>query len=282
MQLRFITSLATLAGALLFSPAYGLEVTPPRGYRLDGPPKVENHGIKSVYIECASKYCGSIAAGKFGTIELEGRVTYYDVVAASDKDEVERRVINKEYLTLAQKAGGLQINEGSGIGPNVMRIPRANGKGVDWLVIENNYGRHFKMMLIEEAAQELTASITASQMGQSLDASGSVALYIEFDTAKATIRPEGEATVKEIAALLKSQPALRLSVEGHTDNVGQAADNKRLSQARAEAVMKAVIAQGIDAKRLKALGHGQEYPIADNRTDEGRGKNRRVELVKMK
>lgn len=282
MHSRLACSLASAVLTLALAPAHGLEVTPPRGYRLDNAPKVDAHAIKSFYIQCVSKLCGSIAPGKFGDLELTGRVTSYDVVVANDKDEVDRRVINKEYLMLAQKAGGAQVNEANAVGPNVFRIPRANGKGVDWLVLEHNYGRHFKMLLIEEAAQELTASVTASQMGQSLDATGSVALYIEFDTAKATLKPEGEATVKEIAALLKSQPALRLSVEGHTDNVGKATDNKRLSQARAESVMKAVVALGIDAKRLKAVGHGQEYPIADNRTEDGRGKNRRVELVKTK
>lgn len=276
---RFLLSALCL---LSLASAHALEVTPPRGYQFSKPPEVKQHGIYTVYIRCASKFCGSIAPGKTGDLELEGKTSRYTVNAISDQNEMDSRAINKEYLALATKAGGAQVDEGNSIGPNVYRIPRVNGKGADWIVIEHNYGRRFEMTVIEEAAQELTATITASQMGQSIDATGSVALYIEFDTAKATLKPAGEATVKEIAALLKSQPALRLSVEGHTDNVGQAADNKRLSQARAEAVMKAVVAQGIDAKRLKAVGQGQEYPIADNRTEEGRGKNRRVELVKMK
>ncbi|NJN63855.1 MAG: OmpA family protein [Acidobacteria bacterium] len=67
---------------------------------------------------------------------------------------------------------------------------------------------------------------------------------------------------------------------GHTDNVGQPAPNKALSEKRAQSVMAAVIAGGIDAKRLSAAGFGQERPVADNRTEEGRAKNRRVELVK--
>jgi OmpA-OmpF porin, OOP family len=281
MTFRLATVVASLA-LTASTAALAIEVTPIRGYRFDDAPEVKNFAQHEVYIECGTKLCGNIAPGKFGYLKLEGKSTIYKVRAVSAQDELEDRIINQEYAAVAKKAGGAQIDVGSRGGPNVFRIPRANQQGVDWIVIRHNYGRHFEMLVVEEASHEVTAGITASQMGQSIDATGSVALYIEFDTAKATLKPAGDATVKEIAALLKSQPALRLSVEGHTDNVGQAADNKRLSQARAEAVMKAVVAQGIDAKRLKAVGQGQEYPIADNRTEEGRGKNRRVELVKMK
>jgi outer membrane protein OmpA-like peptidoglycan-associated protein len=83
-----------------------------------------------------------------------------------------------------------------------------------------------------------------------------------------------------IATLLKSNPTLKLGVEGHTDNVGDAASNKKLSEARAKSVTAAIVASGVDAARLSAAGFGQEKPVADNRTEEGRAKNRRVELVK--
>jgi outer membrane protein OmpA-like peptidoglycan-associated protein len=86
--------------------------------------------------------------------------------------------------------------------------------------------------------------------------------------------------VAEIAGMLKSAPALRIAIEGHTDNVGQAAANKSLSERRAKSVMEAIVAAGIDAKRLSAAGFGQEKPVADNRSEDGRAKNRRVELVK--
>jgi outer membrane protein OmpA-like peptidoglycan-associated protein len=80
--------------------------------------------------------------------------------------------------------------------------------------------------------------------------------------------------------MLKSAPTLKLSIEGHTDNVGAPASNKLLSENRARSVMKAVLAGGIAAGRVTAVGFGQENPVADNRTEEGRAKNRRVELVK--
>ena len=88
--------------------------------------------------------------------------------------------------------------------------------------------------------------------------------------------------MEEVVALLKADSVLRLSIEGHTDNVGNAVTNKTLSQARAQSVVKALVASGIDAKRLQAKGFGSEVPVADNRSEEGRAKNRRVELVKLK
>jgi outer membrane protein OmpA-like peptidoglycan-associated protein len=69
-------------------------------------------------------------------------------------------------------------------------------------------------------------------------------------------------------------------VEGHTDNVGNPKSNKTLSDERAKSVVAAIVSQGIDTKRLSAAGYGQDKPIADNKTEEGKAKNRRVELVK--
>ncbi len=79
---------------------------------------------------------------------------------------------------------------------------------------------------------------------------------------------------------MKDNPDLKIGVEGHTDNVGDPKKNKILSEDRAKAVVSAIVKQVIDASRLSASGFGHEKPIADNATDEGRAKNRRVELVK--
>lgn len=137
----------------------------------------------------------------------------------------------------------------------------------------------YRLNIVEVAAMQQL--VTANQLLDELNRNGFIALYINFDTGKAELKDDGKATVAEIVSMLKGAPELKLAIEGHTDNVGQAADNKALSERRAQAVMDAVIAGGIEAQRLKAAGFGQERPVADNRSEDGRAKNRRVELVKQ-
>jgi OmpA-OmpF porin, OOP family len=88
------------------------------------------------------------------------------------------------------------------------------------------------------------------------------------------------AMVDEIYELMNSNPSLKISIEGHTDNVETPESNKTLSDARAKAVLNAIVSKGISKARMTSVGWGQEKPVADNRTEEGRAKNRRVEIVK--
>jgi len=136
----------------------------------------------------------------------------------------------------------------------------------------------YKLWIVEVAAMQQV--VTANKLLEELNKNGFIALYINFDTGKWDLKADGRATVAEIVTMFICAPALKIAIEGHTDNVGQAAANKTLSEKRAQSVMAAIVAGGIDAKRLTAVGVGQERPIADNRGEEGRAKNRRVELVK--
>jgi len=104
---------------------------------------------------------------------------------------------------------------------------------------------------------------------------------VYFDTDKATLKPESVETLDRVAASLKAFPAVRLEVAGHTDSRGAKAHNQKLSEARAKTVMDYLVGKGVDAGRLAAKGYGMDKPIAPNTTDEGRAKNRRVELSRL-
>jgi outer membrane protein OmpA-like peptidoglycan-associated protein len=111
---------------------------------------------------------------------------------------------------------------------------------------------------------------------------GKIITYgITFDIGKSTIKPESMGEINRIAKLMTDNPDLKFSVEGHTDNTGSAATNQTLSDARSKAVVDKLVEMGVAKDRLTSAGKGQNAPIADNSTDEGRAKNRRVEFVKV-
>ena len=123
--------------------------------------------------------------------------------------------------------------------------------------------------------------VSADEMSKAIASAGRVALYgISFDINKADIKPESKPALEEIAKLLKKEPELKLHVVGHTDNVGGYEFNLGLSKRRAEAVVAALAQEyGIAANRLTPNGVAYLAPVAVNTTEEGRAKNRRVELV---
>jgi len=124
-------------------------------------------------------------------------------------------------------------------------------------------------------------TVSAGEMASGIAATGSVALYgILFDTRSAVVKPESMPTLDEVSKLLKAQPTLRLLVVGHTDNVGTFEFNMDLSQRRAASVVQILTSKlGIDPKRLTPVGVSFASPVASNRTEDGKSKNRRVQLV---
>jgi outer membrane protein OmpA-like peptidoglycan-associated protein len=120
-----------------------------------------------------------------------------------------------------------------------------------------------------------------SAMEQSLSTLRKYDLYgIHFNFDKAKVRPESVAIVKDISLTLKNNPTWTLQINGHTDSIGDAAYNQKLSAARAKAVADALVKQGIAASRLQTAGLGSTQPKGDNSTLQGRALNRRVELVR--
>ena len=124
-------------------------------------------------------------------------------------------------------------------------------------------------------------TVDAAALASDITRSGHAAVYgIYFDTAKAEVKPESDAALKEIAKLLQQTPTLKLFVVGHTDGVGTLASNMDLSKRRADAVVAALTTKyGVGAARLVAQGCGPLAPVLSNASEDGRARNRRVELV---
>ncbi|MBM4783024.1 MAG: OmpA family protein [Archangiaceae bacterium] len=143
-----------------------------------------------------------------------------------------------------------------------------------------NEGSIYELVIVETKALEVEVVADAAALKQGLAAEGRIALYgIYFDTGKAVVKPESEPTLVQVTKLLKDNPALKLFVVGHTDSTATLEVNLKLSGDRAAAVVAALVGRGIDAGRLKAAGVGPYSPVATNRDEAGRAKNRRVELV---
>lgn len=189
----------------------------------------------------------------------------------------------KRNAEAALKAAGFTVVY-SGNDENAWPMVTAR-KGGQWLELRaepyndlTSYRQ--KAVLVKAMSQEMQAD--ASSMAEAVVKAGSVAVYgINFDTGKATLQAGSDQVLGEIAKLLTEHDEWRFEVQGHTDDVGAKAANLTLSEERAKAVVAWLTGHGIDAARLVAKGYGDTKPVGDNATDEGRAKNRRVELKKL-
>ena len=213
--------------------------------------------------------------------------------------------IQKTYEKFIHDLGGVTVYEGTGqaledhkvmfsekrmranyvfqddkMGVYMARTPA----GQIWVEVyhpwEDNSENYWLTIVQTKAFDSRAKVLQADELKKDLDAAGHVALYVNFDTDKTAVKPDSAPILAQVAKLLQDNPTLKLTVEGHTDNAGTPAHNQMLSEGRANAVVGALMAQGIGADRLQAKGFGQTKPIADNGNEDGRAKNRRVELVK--
>lgn len=212
--------------------------------------------------------------GEAKTKTVEGRKTAIGYVPKEGAQAASAVQVRRNYQNAVTKLGGQKVFEDS---ENVVLTAKTKSGATIWVHVYNN-GDNYNLTVVEVEAMK--QDVVAADMLSALNNEGRIALYINFDTGKAAVKPESQAIVSQIVALLKENPALKIAVEGHTDNVGDIKSNQVLSEQRAKAVVNAIVAQGVDAKRLTAAGFGQTKPLADNSTEDGRAKNRRVELVK--
>lgn len=190
--------------------------------------------------------------------------------------------IVRNYQNAARTAGGQVLFDTKEV--TTIRLTKG-GKEV-WLAVQTSNipsGMFITLVIIEKQAMQQDVTLDANAMAHDLGETGRVAIYgILFDTGKSELKPESGPALIEIAKLLKESPALKVYVVGHTDMVADLATNVKLSQARAQSVVNALVSQhGIAGARLIAYGDGPYAPVASNKTEEGRAKNRRVELVEI-
>jgi OmpA-OmpF porin, OOP family len=191
--------------------------------------------------------------------------------------------IVRNYQNAAIRAGGQIMNDK----PRDFVTMRFQKDGKEtWAMVEpHGDGVRYRLVIVEKQSmkQTVAAYLDAGTLASGLSASGHVALPgIYFDFGKADVKPESEPALKEIVRLLQNKQSLKVWIVGHTDYVGTVESNVSLSAARAAAVVRVLTQRfGIDAKRLGQFGAGPYTPIASNRTDDGRARNRRVEAVEQ-
>jgi outer membrane protein OmpA-like peptidoglycan-associated protein len=186
--------------------------------------------------------------------------------------------IYANYANALTKAGGeiLYNNNQSGLYGKTQK-----SGATYWMKVYTDNSGWYWVETVKEAPLRQDVVMTAAEIDAAMRQDGKAAFYgIYFDTDKAVVKPESAPSLRAIAAYLKEHPAITVYVVGHTDNTGAAEHNKQLSAARANAVANELTtAYGIAKSRLNPQGIGSLSPVATNDTEEGRAKNRRVEIV---
>lgn len=204
------------------------------------------------------------------------RITYYPVPNFPDKAS-DLQVIRNHENAIIKLGGTVVYSEKSRCTLKLVQ----EGKEL-WIDVWSEFTGKYGFFIIQKEAMTQDVTANAAALAGDIRSTGHAAVYgIYFDTGKADIKPESAQAIGEIAKMLKTDPGLKIYVVGHTDNVGGVDSNVTLSQARAEAVLQALVRDGIAPARLRSWGCGLFAPVASNDSEDGRAKNRRVELVKQ-
>jgi len=221
------------------------------------------------------------AVGPDKTQAVEGRHVYVDYYANDGIKVPSALQITRNYVNAAKAIGGEAVYEYEDGGSQYLTLKVVKDNAEAWAAIDAAGNGMYKIHVVEKQLMNQDVTANADSLAASIGSTGKAAVYgIYFDTGKSEIKPASEAAINEIAKMLKSDTGLKLYVVGHTDNQGAFDYNIKLSQARAAAVVNALVKQhGIPAARLTPFGAGPTSPAAANTSEEGRAKNRRVELV---
>lgn len=213
-------------------------------------------------------------------VSVEGHVHEVRYTLQEGAKEATRLQLFRNYQNAVTKIGGTLLSSDDD-GNAYLKVVK-DGKEI-WVHVSAYITSEWMLYVVEKQAMNQDIVANAEALAGDLKSTGHTAVYgIYFDTGSSVLKPESEAALGEIAKLLKGDATLKLHVVGHTDNVGTTEANMKLSQARAEAVVQALVTKhAIAATRLKASGVGPLAPVASNDAEEGRAKNRRVELVKQ-
>lgn len=222
-------------------------------------------------------YVSAYLSDREGT--WEGKTTRISYKIKEGASPASMTQIERNYEVALTKIGGKKLySDGRVYGGKVVK----DGATCFVHIEPVNEGTQYSVVIVEAGTMKQDVKADAAALGARIAADGKVAVYgIYFDTGKSVLKPESAPTLEEIGKLLKQNGKLKLYVVGHTDNQGTPEANLKLSGKRADAVVRALQGQGVAGARLKAAGVGQYCPVATNRTEEGRAKNRRVELVEQ-
>lgn len=211
---------------------------------------------------------------------IEGHKYFIRYVLNKDAAEPGELKIRRNIQEALKKIGGKVIFDENFNRVSTILLQKGNKE--TWVEVRS-LDKSYRLAIVEKEVMKQDVVANAEAMGNDINVTGHVSIYgIYFDTGKSEIKSESDAAIEEIAKLLKNDGALKLYVVGHTDNVGTFDSNMKLSKDRADAVVKALVSKhGIAAARLKAHGVASLSPIETNDTEDGKAKNRRVELVKQ-
>jgi len=240
--------------------------------------RIPGYWIEACTLKQFDGYAFSVGTGK--PVQVEGQFTnirYRPPASLTTKPSTLQLLRNVENA-VKQIGGTLVATDSS---KETLKLTK-DGKEL-WIEVWADYTGKYILTIVEKAAMAQEIVANAGALADGLKTTGHIAVEgIYFETGKSDLKPESAQAIAELAKLLKADSGLKVYVVGHTDNAGTLEGNVKLSLDRAQSVVQALVrTQGIEAARLKAYGDGPYAPVASNDSDQGRAKNRRVELVKQ-